>query len=198
MSRYSVSDYTGALQALMPTGLVWSRRNDGVQSAVLRALAKSYQQTDEDAINLLIGAFPGTATTLLTEWENTLGLPDLCSIGEIDSIAQRQRNVVSRLTDVGGLSKDYFIQVAVSMGYTITITLFRQAVAGMSVCGDAINGEDWPFAWLVNAPETTINYAQSGLTYCGDPLRAWGNKQLECRLTAICPSHTIVLFGYVS
>ncbi|EOA2991694.1 phage tail protein, partial [Yersinia enterocolitica] len=42
------------------------------------------------------------------------------------------------------------------------------------------------------------NYAQCGLTYCSDPLRSWGNKQLECRLTVLNPSHTILKFGYVS
>ncbi|MBK5075080.1 YmfQ family protein [Budviciaceae bacterium CWB-B4] len=198
MSRYSASDYTDALQALMPTGLVWPRQIDSVQTAVLRALAQSFQRNDEDAADLIIGAFPATATTLLAEWESTLGLPDLCSIGEINSVPQRQRNVVDRLTATGGQSKNYFIQVAATLGYTITITEFRQACVGMSVCGDALNGEEWPFTWLVTAPETTVLYAQSGISYCGDPLRSWGNQQLECRLTAISPSHTIVLFGYVN
>nr|WP_194150505.1 putative phage tail protein [Ewingella americana] len=68
----------------------------------------------------------------------------------------------------------------------------------MSVCGDALNGENWPFTRLVTAPKTTITYAQAGMSYCGDPLRSWGNKRLECRLTGLAPSHTIVKFGYSS
>ncbi|WP_050944326.1 YmfQ family protein, partial [Yersinia enterocolitica] len=131
-------------------------------------------------------------------WEATLGLPDLCAIGEIDSIIQRQRAVVSKLFGIGGQSVAYFIRVAETLGYTISITQYRQACSGMSVCGDALNGEEWPFTWLITAPETTINYAQCGLTYCSDPLRSWGNKQLECRLTVLNPSHTILKFGYVS
>ncbi|CNE42009.1 YmfQ family protein [Yersinia kristensenii] len=198
MSRYSVDEYTGAIQALMPLGLVWPRRHDGVQSSVLRALARAYQRSDEDARDLLDAAFPSTATAMLPEWEATVGLPDLCAIGEIDSIIQRQRAVVSKLFGIGGQSVAYFIRVAEALGYTISITQYRQACAGMSVCGDAINGEEWPFTWLITSPETTINYAQSGLTYCSDPLRTWGNKQLECRLTVLNPSHTILKFGYVS
>lgn len=49
MSRYSVNEYTAALQALMPSGLVWPRQLNGVQTSTLRALARSYQRSDEDA-----------------------------------------------------------------------------------------------------------------------------------------------------
>lgn len=182
----------------MPTGLVWPRKADSVQAAVLRALASAYQQSDDAANALLIGAFPATATIMLTDWEKTLGLPDDCAIGENDSIALRQKAVVARLFSTGGQSAAYFIGVAKALGYDITITVFRQARAGMSVCGDALNGGDWPFTWLVNAPNSTIHYAQSGQSYCGDPLRSWGNRRLECRLSALAPSQTIVKFGYTA
>lgn len=196
MSEFTVDDYTGALQSLMPTGAVWPKNADAVQTAILSALANSYQQSDDAAQALLVGAFPATATILLSEWESTLGLPDDCAIGETDSIALRQKAVTSKLFSTGGQSIAYFISVAASLGYTVTISVYRQACAGMSVCGDAINGNDYPFTWLVNAPTTTISYAQCGLSYCSDPLRSWGNKQLECRLSALAPSHTIVKFGY--
>ncbi|MHA3514545.1 YmfQ family protein [Yersinia enterocolitica] len=198
MSRYSVSEYTEALQALMPMGLVWPRRPEGVQTEVLRALAHAYRRSDKDAQDLLSAAFPATATAMLPEWEATVGLPDLCAIGEVDSMIQRQRAVVSKLFGIGGQSAAYFIRVAKALGYSISITQYRQACAGMAVCRDALNGEEWPFTWLITAPKTTINYAQCGLTYCSDPLRTWGNKQLECRLAVLNPSHTILKFGYVS
>ncbi len=177
---------------------VWPKKNDGVQSAVMRALAQSYQQSDDSAVALLEGAFPATATIMLTDWENTLGLPDDCAIGENDSIALRQKAVLSKLFSTGGQSVAYFIGVAKALGYDIIVTVYRQARAGMSVCGDALNGENWPFTWLVTAPETTISYAQAGQSYAGDPLRSWGNKRLECRLTKLAPSHTIVKFGYTT
>lgn len=198
MSRFTLEDYTSALQNLLPTGLVWPRKADCVQIAVLRALAQSYQQSDQSAESLLTGAFPATATIMLTDWEKTLGLPDDCAIGENDSIAIRQKAIVSKLFSTGGQSAAYFIGVAKALGYTISITFYRQARAGMSVCGDALNGDDWPFTWLVTAPQTTITYAQAGQSYAGDPLRSWGNKRLECRLTKLAPSYTIVKFGYAS
>ncbi|WP_168403829.1 YmfQ family protein [Erwinia amylovora] len=196
MIIYSVSDYTRALQSLMPVGLAWPKTLDAVQTAVLRTLARSFQRNDCDARRVLMGAFPATATIMLPEWEETLGLPDDCSIGEIDSIAKRQAAVVAKLISTGGQSIAYFITIASTLGYDITITQYRQARAGMSVCGDALNGEDWPFTWRINAPRTTIKYALTGISYCGDPLRSWGNKQLECQLNRLAPSHLILLFNY--
>ncbi|WP_413722416.1 YmfQ family protein [Sodalis sp. RH24] len=198
MSQFSADDYTAALQGLLPPGQAWPRENGTVQNAVLRALGNSYQRSDDAAMALLAGAFPRTATILLKEWENTLGLPDDCAIGETDSMVLRQKAVVAKLFSSGGQSNAYFISVAAALGYSITITQYRQARAGMSRCGDALNGENWPFVWLVTAPLTTVIYAQAGLSYCGDPLRSWGNKRLECRLSALAPSHTIVKFGYAN
>ncbi|QNO00916.1 taill protein [Serratia phage vB_SspM_BZS1] len=198
MSQFTAENYQQALQALIPTGLAWPRDTGSVQAAVLRALAAGFQRSDNDAIALLVGAFPETATILLTEWEKTLGLPDDCSIGEVDTIAKRQAAVVSKFISTGGQSRTYFISIAKALGYNITIKEYRQARAGLSVCGDGLNGDDWPFVWLVEAEETTISYARAGMSYCGDPLRSWGNRQLECRMNALSPSHTFVKFGYIN
>lgn len=196
MSLYSQNDYATALGALLPTGRAWPRASKTVQAAVLRALGNSFQRSDNDAVNLITGAFPATATVMLSEWERSLGLPNDCSIGEIGSISDRQRSVVSKLISTGGLNRDYYIRVAAALGYTITITQFRPAISGMSVCGDTLNGDEWPFTWRINAPETTIKYALSGASYCGDPLASWGNKQLECAINKIAPSHLNLIFSY--
>lgn len=196
MSQFTAEEYQRALQALIPTGLAWPRDPGGVQAAVIRALASGFQRSDNDAIALLVGAFPETATIMLTEWEKTLGLPDDCSIGEVDTIAKRQAAVVSKFISTGGQSRTYFIGIARALGYTITITQFRPAMSGMSVCGDALNGDEWPFTWRINAPQTTIKYSLAGASYCGDPLASWGNKQLECSINKIAPSHLNIIFNY--
>lgn len=69
MSLFSTDDYQKALQALIPTGRAWTRDPKAVQAAVLRAIAASFQRSDNDALALLRGAFPKTATIMLTEWE---------------------------------------------------------------------------------------------------------------------------------
>lgn len=196
MSKFSQDDYGRALQALMPVGRVWPRETSSVQAEVLTAIAAEFQQSDTDAMSLLKGAFPSTATIMLSDWETSLGLPDDCAIGETDSIALRQKAVVTKLTATGGQSLEYFTAQAKALGYDVTITEFRQARAGMSGAGAALNGDDWPFVMLITAPETTITYAQAGVNYAGDPLRSWGNKLLECRLTRMAPSHLIIKFAY--
>lgn len=198
MSKFSQDDYRRALQALMPVGKVWPRATSSVQSAVLDAVASEYQKSDTEAFALLRGAFPSTATIMLAEWEESLGLPDDCAIGETDSIALRQKAVVTKLTATGGESIEYFKAQAEALGYDVSITQFRQARAGMSGAGAALNGDDWPFVMLITAPETTITYAMAGANYAGDPLRSWGNKLLECRLTRMAQSHTIIKFAYTN
>lgn len=198
MSKFSKDEYTSALQSLMPVGLVWPRETDSVQAQVLAAMATEFASSDTDALSLLKGAFPSTATIMLSEWESTLGLPDDCAIGESDSIALRQKAVITKLTATGGQSVAYFIAQAKALGYAVTIQQFRQARAGMSAAGAALNGDDWPFVMQVTAPETTITYAQAGANYAGDPLRSWGNKLLECRLTSLAPSHIIIKFVYTT
>lgn len=196
MKSYSVEDYAAALHALLPGGLAWQRQPESNTAAVIRGIARSYQRSDKDASLLISGGFPATATVLLPEWEATLGLPDSCSLEEIDSISLRQKAVVSKLLKTGGQSKAYFISLAAEMGFTITITEFRQARAGISAAGAALNGGEWPFTWRITAPETTISPAVAGGSYCGDPLRSWGNKKLECQFFKLIPSHTILQFGY--
>lgn len=196
MSLFSKNDYAGALGALLPTGRAWPRSQRTVQAAVLRALGSAFQRSDSDAQSLIIGAFPPTATVMLSEWESALGLPDDCAIGESGGVSDRQRAVVAKLISTGGLNRDYYIRVAAALGYTITITQFRPAMSGMSVCGDALNGDEWPFTWRINAPQTTIKYSLAGASYCGDPLASWGNKQLECSINKIAPSHLNIIFNY--
>ncbi|MEC5321137.1 putative phage tail protein [Brenneria populi subsp. brevivirga] len=196
MSKFSADEYQTAIRSLMPRGKVWRSDSDYVQMKVFLALAYAYEQSDTDALAMLEGAFPSTATILLKEWEETLGLPDDCSISEQDSYDKRQSSVVQKLIASGGQTIDYFISLAESLGYEITITEYRQARAGISVCRDPINGGDYPFAWTVNAGETTVAWAWCGQTYAGDPLRSWGNKTLECALNKVAPSHTIINFSY--
>ncbi|WP_394815104.1 putative phage tail protein [Pantoea stewartii] len=120
--------------------------------------------------------------------ENILGLPDDCAVSKVNSNQQSTGRCCFKT--------NYYVQRVATLGYKVTITLFRPVLCGLSVCGDLLNGDDWPFVWRVNAPQTTIKYAQAGISYCGDPLRSWGNKQLECQLNKLAPSHLILLFNY--
>jgi uncharacterized protein YmfQ (DUF2313 family) len=87
------------------------------------------------------------------------------------------------------------ILLAVQLGFTITITEYKQMKARNTV-DNAVYGDDWKFAWSVNAPETTQHVFASGRSTAGEALGKWGNDLLECTINRFKPAHTIALFKY--
>ncbi|MFC0140343.1 YmfQ family protein [Erwinia mallotivora] len=197
MSRYSNRNYATALGKLLPPGKAWVHSDDTVMGNVLLGLAKSFEASDTAALSLLRNAFPATAGSLLTDWEQALGLPDDCSIGEMTTIALRRAAVVTKLTSSGSLSVTSLINALARSGYAITVTEFRRARCGLSACGNALNGDDWPFVLQVDVPETTVVRARCGQAHCGDPLRIWGNKALECILKRLMAPDIIIRINYI-
>ena len=164
-------------------------------SAALEAEANALTLSESSADLVYRAIFPDSGEAL-TDWERVLGLPDPCLIGVPQSGSQRVQAVVSKLKWRGGQSKAFFISLAKSLGYDITITTFRPPRAGIARAGDPVYGGDWAFTWRVNAPAVSITYARAGIARAGDPVAAWGNKSLECRLSQMQPAESILLFGY--
>jgi len=158
-------------------------------------MADELSRADGRAADLLRELDPRTTVELLTDWETALGLPDAC-VPAGQTIQQRRSAVVAKYTSLGGQSRQFYIDLAAALGYTITITEFRPFRAGISVAGDPLTNGDWIFAWQVNAPETTIFEFRAGQSTAGEPLRNWGNDELECAISAVKPAHTEVLFAY--
>jgi len=197
MSLYSVDDYANALASLLPVGLAWTHDVKSTQYATLRSLGHSLARSDTDSQTLLRGSFPSTASIMLSEWESALGLPDDCAIGEVGNIIHRQRAVVSRLISTGGLSRNYYIDIAKSLGYEIMIDNFRPAMCAMSVCGEPINGEEWSFTWRITTFGSSLKYSYAGTARCGDAIASWGDKAFECAINKIAPSHINIIFSYL-
>ncbi|BAV74101.1 tail protein [Pseudomonas chlororaphis subsp. aurantiaca] len=164
-------------------------------SAAIEAEANALSLADAGSDAVYGAIFPDTGEGL-ADWERVLALPDPCLLGVSQSVGQRVQAVVSKLQSRGGQSKSFFIALAKSLGYNITITTFRPARAGIARAGDPINGGDWNFTWRINAPAVTTSHAKVGASGAGDPLTAWGNKALECRLSQMKPAESILLFGY--
>lgn len=193
----SVAAYAAAIIAYLPRGRIWPRDMAASLAVTAKGLAPTAQRLDARAVALLADAFPPQAYELLPEWERTLGLPDPCS-GLAATLQQRQAQVKARLTATGGQSAAYFIAVAASLGFTITIENFAPARAGLMRAGDPVYGDDWAHAWRVHAPEATVTYFAAGASTAGEPLAAWGNAVLECALARIRPAHTTLTFAYGS
>ncbi|WP_392563194.1 DUF2313 domain-containing protein (plasmid) [Orbus sturtevantii] len=195
MSKYSQDEYAMALKQLMPKGIIWGDRNS-IQYRLLMSIAKSFQRIDDEAINLITSAFPGSSITFLDEWEKSLGLPDSCSFGEKQTYQDRLLAVFLKFISIGGQSKSYFTELASALSKVIKIKEFRQARCGLSRAGDRIYGEEWPFVWQVLGLNDNRQFAKAGMSRCGDPLMTHGNSTIECRLDKYSPSHTILQFIY--
>jgi len=194
----TATDYLAQLQALLPQGPAWPRDADAELTRLLAAWADEMARIDARAADLVEEADPRTTAELLADWERVAGLPDACveALAGAQTTAQRRAALVGKLTTIGGQSAAYYIALAASLGYAITVTEFRPFRAGQSCAGDALTNDEWIFAWQVNAPETTIVDFAAGRSCAGDPLRAWGNELLECVITRLKPAHTHVLFAY--
>jgi len=190
---YASEDFASALTGLLPRGRVWPRDPDAIMVRTVSCLAPTYERSSADAINLLVTAFPATATDLIPEWQETLGLPDPCA-GEAATIIQQRQQIVARLTDSGGQSSPYFIRFAKALGYDITITNDAPFRCGQSRAGQHVGGEDWFYAWAVHAPEFTVNPFVAGKSTAGDALGSFGNAVLVCEITERKPAHTVLQF----
>lgn len=195
-ASFTAQDYLGALQALMPRGRVWPRDLDATQTQLLLALAQVYERSDGRSRQLLVDGFPQTAVELLPEWEATLGLPDSCG-GAPDSISERQARLVVKLQEPGGMSKGYFLNLAVVLGYAdTTITEFSPTNCAMT-CEVPLMDEPFRFIWKVNLPHEGSNHSVFRVgSRCDERVDRYVFGALECQLMRLKPAHTQVIFTY--
>jgi uncharacterized protein YmfQ (DUF2313 family) len=186
--------YLRQLQALLPPGAAWPREDSATLTQTLWALAAEFARVDGRAATLRDEADPLTTFELLIDWERAFGLPAPCMDGVSQTLQQRRNALVAQVTGIGDQSRQYFIDLAASAGFSISITEFEPWNVGMAV-NLPIYGTLWRFAWQVNAPETTVEQF-TVLSGVGEALQSWGNELLECLISRLKPAHTTVLFAY--
>ncbi len=142
---------------------------------------------------ILTEADPRSTFYMLPDWERVLGLPDTC-VNQFQTIEQRQAAVVSKIFMKSGQSRPFFIALAENLGFSITITEFKQ-YSVMSAVNDPLCGWPWCFTWRINVPLNTVRHF-SVMSGVNEPLSTWGNTSLECAITRFKPAHTHVQFAY--
>lgn len=172
--------WRASLQALLPPGRAFTREPNSVLSKVLGGIAAMYLAAQLKFETLLEQADPRMATGMLPDWERLLGLPDACLPLDTLSTAERQNIAFQRLTEQGGQSRAYYIDLAEQYGEPgVTITEFAQFTCG-SVCTDALYSQDDAFVWQVNIPRAASIDASLA----------------ECPIRERKPAHTTVIFAY--
>lgn len=186
--------YRQMLAALLPPGAAWPRDPDTNLGRLLEAMAQELARLHNRQVDLIEEDDPRTASELLGAWETEVGLPDLCLGAEGVTVQERRAAVHAKLTSRGGQSRAYFIGLARSLGYAVTIHEYRRHTCEMS-CEDPVCDEPWQFAWQVNAPEVTVRELTCE-DHCDTPIRWWGNALLECAVRHRAPAHARVFFRY--
>ncbi len=179
------------LKRLLPPGAY--DPNGPLLTAELEAEGAALDVAQVAAELILAEADPRTTSYLLPDWERVLGLPDVC-VGVLPTIEQRRDAVVSKITMHGGQSRQFFIDLATRLGFSVSITEFKQYTVGSAV-NALMCGWPWCFTWQINAPLDTV-LRSTVMSAVSEPLSTWGNNLLECAITRFKPAHTIVQFSY--
>lgn len=145
-------------------------------SAELEATANVQQGVVDSAAVVANAMHPSTADLpAIASWERVLALTPLPNA----TPENRVQAVLAKLGELGGLSRSYFVRLAASQGYGISISEPRAFRVGISRCGDRLYGEDVVFLWLV-----TINSRPPG----GD------DAALQALFDDLKPAHTLCQF----
>lgn len=130
--------YAQALTNLLPTGPAWPRETDRTLMRAVSGLAQIFGFVDRRAADLLeIESDPRMTLELLPDWERNWGLPDYCFIGVGQTLDDRRKFLVLKMTLEGGQSREWFIWVSKQLGYDVSITEFAPFMCGISHCGDS-------------------------------------------------------------
>jgi uncharacterized protein YmfQ (DUF2313 family) len=211
--RRGQDEYWHAISALLPWGIAWPRWPSTVQMKVMRGLAGILGFMDGRAGDMLEReSDPRITVEMLDQWERAWGLPDPCYEGP-QTIGERQKHLVLRMTMLGGQSRAHFIQYAKFLGYEVSISEYRPFMVGVDRCGDnreyRADGSlgEWPcqigpptmrFVWTMHVHSVRLTWFRAGAGQAGiDPhLRIALAIDLECVIRRWRPAHTEVLFDY--
>ena len=92
----------------------------------------------------------------------------------------------------------WYIQLASMLGLEITIEEYRPFIAGLSRCGECLNGAaNVRFVWHVTVKGKRLTWFRCGASACGASLLPIAAAdELECLLHAYAPAHTVIVIGY--
>ena len=146
-----------------------------------------------NAERLLNEMSPDQSYELLPGWERVCGLTP----GSDDTLQLRREMVIKKLRELGGLSRPYFIRLAASLGYTITIEELMPFMAGIGRAGDALYIEAVIWIWRVKIAGQSLYYFRTGQSNAGERLLWWPMQAaLENILNELKPAHTLIIFDY--
>lgn len=134
---------------------------------------------------------PEQSGELLSDWERVLGLN-----GTGKNYGQRLSAVLLKINAMGGLSIPYFIQLAKSAGYNITIDEPQPFRVGQNRVGEHLANEDIIYTWVVNVQSNSqiISRFRAGGSTAGERLSYFADSVIESIFQDLKPAHTVVRY----
>lgn len=171
-------DYYNQLSDLLPIGPAFDLASNSILKTFLIAWSQEFARIDARANTLINESDPRTNIELLADYERVFGLPSDCLTGIYLNLQIRHANLVTQMTSVGNQTPSYYVNLAASAGYMITITDFIS-----------------PYVWRVNSALNTVTWFTVA-SDVEDSLGSWQNTGLECLINRYKPAHTQALFAY--
>jgi len=127
-------EYRRLLQSLFPRGKFWTRAESATLTQVLNGIGEELSRVEGRAEDLIIESIPSRASETLEEWEEDFNLPEF-GLSLADSTAGRQASISAKHVAVGQQNKEYFEEIALALGYNISVTEFQKSLAGIATAG---------------------------------------------------------------
>jgi uncharacterized protein YmfQ (DUF2313 family) len=184
---------------LLPPGLIWAINHAGRLASLLKMSCGQLTGCHLRAEKLILESSPQTTEELLPEWEELAGLPDECGGKQGLTVTERQELVVERLTRRGSMAVERFKEMAVNLGYDVTIKEYKPFTCGRSFCGgpDVLGHRYARYFWRVTVMSPRAHWFRAGRDRCGERL-GWATPavDLECYFKRRRPAHTEIIFEY--
>ncbi len=137
------------------------------------------------AESLLGEIFADIANETIMDYERVYGLTPV----DTDTLQVRRDRVVAKMRARGALSRPYYVMLAATMGYDITI---EQLAPNAETYGP-----ESIFIWRIVAHDTPTYYFRAGESEAGERLLDWlDDNALEGMFEDLKPAHTQLIWAY--
>lgn len=163
----------------------------------LTAESKQLDDLERSSTSVSNAITPWLAADLIVDWERVLEIQSTVN----ESYTQRVERVLLKLSETGGLSINYFINLAKKIGYAIEILELEPFYADYSRVGDVVYDDDVIWSWQVvvsssSSSSSSFLFRASGSS-AGERLLKFGDPIIETLFEDLKPAHTFVYFAYL-
>jgi uncharacterized protein YmfQ (DUF2313 family) len=197
MAIRTAAAYYAQLKALLPPGPAWDAERVPEIHQLLEAGSLELAREDLRLSDLLGESDPNHVRELVPDWERVMGLPDPC-LGVNPTFEDRQLAVRRRLTEVGGQTPAFFVQLAISVGYPhATVTEYRTPRFGNARFGKSRFGT-WSaqYMWTLNTGPRLRLGRRFAVSHWGERFGVNSSSAFECVIGRAVPAHAHEFLNY--